>query len=55
MQETLFDINGNPVAYIDYDDEDIIYLWDGIPVAYLDYESNIYGFNGKYLGWLKME
>jgi len=53
MQETLFDIKGNAVAYIDHDDEDIIYLWDGTPVAYLDYENNVYGFNGKQLGWFE--
>ena len=53
MQETLFDMRGSPVAYIDYDDEDIIFLWNGSPVAYLDYESNIYGFNGRHLGWFE--
>ncbi|MGQ1947966.1 4-fold beta flower protein [Geofilum sp. OHC36d9] len=47
---TLFDKDGNPVAYIEIQDENTIYLWDGTPVAYLDSE-NIYGFNGKHLGW----
>jgi len=47
---TLFDKDGNPVAYIEIEDENTIYLWDGTPVAYL-YSENIYGFNGKHLGW----
>lgn len=53
MEETLFDPDGNAVAYIDYGDEGTIYLWDGSPVAYLDEESRIYGFNGKHLGWFE--
>lgn len=51
----LFDYNGEAVAYIDLDDDDLtIYLWDGTPVAYLvpdDDAYNIFGFNGKHLGW----
>ena len=50
MEETLFDVNGNPVAYIAYSDEETIYLWGGEPVAYLD-DDSIYGFNGIHLGW----
>ena len=57
---TLFDSEGSPRAYIDLDDEDCtIYLWDGTPTCYLTvadgfYEYfNIYGFNGKHLGWLE--
>lgn len=53
MEEiTLFDADGNPVVYIVPDDENTIYLWSGKPVAYLDGE-NIYGFNGKHLGWFE--
>lgn len=48
---TLFNNNGNAVAYFD-DDNETIFLWDGTPVAYLDNE-NIYGFNGKHLGWFE--
>ena len=51
MQETLHDRNGNAVAYIDYDDESTIYMWNGKPVAYLSDNNTIYGFNGKHLGW----
>ena len=50
-QETsLFDSEGEAVAYIDLSDDLTIYLWEGTPVAYLD-EEDIYGFNGKHLGW----
>ena len=52
---TLFDSDGEAIAYIETDDEDLtIYLWNGKPVAYLDPDGdayNIYGFNGKHLGW----
>jgi hypothetical protein len=53
---TLFSGNGNPVAYIDYgNDEPVIYMWSGKPVAYLSRSSSngmsVYGFNGKHLGW----
>lgn len=51
MQETLFDKNGNATAYVDYDDDNTIYMWNGKPAAYLDSENRIYGFNGKHLGW----
>jgi hypothetical protein len=47
---TLFDSEGEAVAYIDTSDEATIYLWSGKPVAYLHGKS-IYGFNGKHLGW----
>ncbi len=47
---SLFDAEGDAVAYIDTSDEFTIYLWQGKPVAYLD-NSSVYGFNGKHLGW----
>ena len=51
MQETLFDSKGNPIAYLDFDDDNTFYLWNGTPVAYLSSNNTIYGFNGKHLGW----
>lgn len=51
MEETLFDIFGKPIAYISYDEEQTIYMWNGYPVAYLSSDNTIYGFNGKHLGW----
>lgn len=48
---SLFNSDGEPIAYIDTRDQDnTIYLWHGKPVAYFSNE-NIYGFNGKHLGW----
>jgi 4-fold beta-flower domain-containing protein len=51
---SLFDSGGRPVAYIA---EDLtLYLWSGTPAAYLGNDRregfNVYGFNGKHLGWL---
>jgi hypothetical protein len=50
MEQTLFNENGEPVAYISNDQLRTIYLWDGHPVAYL-YDYHVYGFNGRHLGW----
>ncbi|MCP9751200.1 4-fold beta flower protein [Ferruginibacter sp. HRS2-29] len=48
---SLFNSQGIAVAYVDTDDDDLtIYLWSGKPVAYIS-DNNIYGFNGKHLGW----
>lgn len=48
---TIFDKQGEAVAYLDTDEENTIFLWSGRPVAYVTGKS-IYGFNGKHLGWL---
>jgi 4-fold beta-flower domain-containing protein len=53
---TLYNSSGTPVAYIDTGDDSTIYLWSGMSVAYLDKsagETNIWGFNGKHLGWFE--
>ena len=47
---SLYDNDGEAVAYIAVDDDLTIYLWGGKPVAYLDGE-NVYGFSGQHLGW----
>ncbi|UCB50935.1 MAG: hypothetical protein JSW56_08810 [Deltaproteobacteria bacterium] len=49
--KTLFDKNGNPVAYIADDYNTTIYLWDGSPVAYIYEGEHVYGINGRHLGW----
>tara|TARA_R110000803_G_scaffold209830_2_gene280156 strand:+ start:297 stop:734 length:438 start_codon:yes stop_codon:yes gene_type:complete len=53
---SLFNSEGEAIAYIDTDDDDLtIYLWGGNPVAYLHKQSgqfHVYGFNGNHLGWL---
>lgn len=51
MEWTLFDKNGDPVAYVADDYHETIYLWDGSPVAYLHEERQIYGIKGPHLGW----
>jgi hypothetical protein len=51
---TLFDSQGNARAYIDYNEDATIYLWNGKPVAFLQNDGSdicIFGFNGKFLGW----
>lgn len=52
MELTIFDKSGRAQAYIAYDDEETIYLWNGKPVAYSDGE-HVYGINGKHLGWFE--
>jgi hypothetical protein len=54
----LFDKQREVIAYIDYNNDATIYLWEeGDAVAYLDESEdqvkNVYGFNGKFLGWYK--
>jgi hypothetical protein len=49
MEVTLYNKKGKPVAYI-AEDGKTIYLWDGSPAAYL-HEDQVYGWNGKQLGW----
>ena len=50
MEKTLYNANGEPVAYISGGLTKAIYLWDGHPVAYLN-DYHVYGFNGLHLGW----
>jgi len=52
MEKTLFNKDGNAVAYISDDHKNTIYLWDGYPVAYVYDEQKIYGINGRHLGWM---
>lgn len=51
LQVTLYDENKEAVAYIDYADEGTIYLFGGKPVAYIELEEQVYGFDGRFLGW----
>ncbi|MEZ8069423.1 4-fold beta flower protein [Vibrio sp. FF145] len=50
---SLFNAQGKPVAYISDGAEQVIYIFNGLPVAYIDSSSNVYGFNGKHLGWFE--
>ena len=51
MEKTLFNKNGEAVAYIMDDYHDSIYMWSGFSVAYLYNEEHVYGINGRHLGW----
>ncbi len=50
MEKTLFNMNGDAIAYITDSYHNAIYLFDGMPVAYLYEEQHIYGINGRHLG-----
>ncbi len=51
MAKTLFDKNGEAVAYIMDDYHETVYMWDGSSVAYLYNDEHVYGINGRHLGW----
>ena len=51
MEQTLYDKEGNSIAYFANDYHNTIYTWEGIPSAYLYEEQHVYGINGKHLGW----
>ena len=51
MEKTLFDAQGNAIAYITDSHHNAIYSFDGVPVAYLHEEQHVYGINGRHLGW----
>lgn len=51
QEPALFNRDGKAIAYIDTVDKDrTIYLYSGEPVAIIS-EADVYGFNGKHLGW----
>lgn len=52
-ETTLFGRNGEPIAYIAHQEGNTIYTFAGKPCAYIDDSNNIYGFNGKHLGWFE--
>lgn len=47
----LYDSSGHAAIYVATDDDLTIYLWSGKPCAYVA-GKDIFGFNGKHLGWL---
>lgn len=51
LQITLYDENKEAIAYIDNSDSATIYLFEGDVVAYIESEEQVYGFNGRLLGW----
>lgn len=52
-ETTLFGKNGDPKAYIAWNEGNTIYSFNGKPLAYIDESNNVYGFNGKHLGWFE--
>lgn len=52
-ETTLFGSRGEPTAYIEDSDEKTIFSFNGEPLAYIDENNNVYGFNGKHLGWFE--
>lgn len=54
QQVSLFDKEREARAYIDYDKDATIFMWDGTPVAYIEKRGRnlcIFGFDGDFLGW----
>jgi hypothetical protein len=52
-ETTLFGKNGDPQAYIAWNDGNTIYSFNGKPLAYIDEGNNVYGFKGNHLGWFE--
>ena len=51
---SLYDSRGEAVAYIDFEEEATIFMWEGTPVAFLEKDGQdicVFGFNGSFLGW----
>jgi hypothetical protein len=56
QQTTLFDSKGEARAYIDYNEEATVFMWDGTPVAFLEKDGSdicLIGFNGSFMGWFE--
>lgn len=54
QQISLYDNNGEARAYINYDEDATIFMWDGTPVAFVEKDGRdlcVFGFNGSFLGW----
>lgn len=54
QQTSLYDSEGEARAYIDFDENATIYMWNGTPVAFLEKDGNdicVFGFNGNFMGW----
>jgi hypothetical protein len=54
QQVSLYDKDGEAQAYIDYEQESTIFMWNGTPVAFLEKDGSdvcVFGFNGTFLGW----
>lgn len=52
-QVALYDIEKEAIAYIDYADEETIYLFSGEPVAFVAFGELVFHFDGRLLGWFR--
>ena len=56
QQLSLYDRDGEARAYIDYNEDATIFMWNGQPVAFVEKDGRdlcVFGFNGLFLGWYK--
>src|SRR5690606_16764012 len=56
QQISLYDKDGEARAYIDYDQDATIFLWDGTPVAFIKKDGGnacIFDFRSGFFGWYK--
>ena len=54
QQVSLYDSDGEAIAYIDFGEDATIFMWDGTPVAFMEKEGSdvcVFGFNGSFMGW----
>ncbi len=54
QQTSLYDSQGEARAYIDFEEDATIFMWDGTPVAFLEKDGSdiyVFGFNGSFMGW----
>ena len=54
QQISLYDKDREAIAYIDYDKDAAIFMWDGTPVAFIEKKGEdlcVFGYNGSFLGW----
>jgi hypothetical protein len=54
QEVSLYDSEGEAIAYIDFSEDATVYMWDGTPVAFLEKDRSdvcVFGFNGNFMGW----
>jgi hypothetical protein len=54
QEVSLYDSEGEAIAYIDFSEDATIFMWDGTPVAFLGKDGSnvcVFGFNGIFMGW----
>lgn len=54
QEVSLYDSEGEPIAYIDFSEDATIFMWEGSPVAFLEKDGRdvcVFGFNGSFMGW----